>query len=73
MKEENTCKVGKLFLSCLCGKHKKDSTCEVYLRNHGKWTKEIQDMKTDELVKWLKKEKLPNLAKALSKVDKLTL
>lgn len=39
MKEENTHKFGNgLALSCLCGKHKKDSDCEVYLRNTGTFT-----------------------------------
>ena len=68
----NTFKLNKkLALSCLCLDHKRNSTCEVYLRNNGKWTKEIEDMKTTELAKWLKEQKLPSLAKALLKINKI--
>lgn len=28
---------GGLYLSCLCLEHPKDSTCQVYLRDIGKW------------------------------------
>jgi len=34
-KEENTAKMeGDLYMSCLCGKHKSDSKCPVYLKNN---------------------------------------
>lgn len=36
MREENThCMNNGKCISCLCGKHKSDSKCEVYLRNKG--------------------------------------
>lgn len=44
-----------LFLCCLCGKHKKDSTCEVYLRTIGKWDEEKESEKSmKEILKWLR-------------------
>jgi len=35
---ENTTKISDTFdLSCTCGIHKPNSTCEVFLRNNGRW------------------------------------
>lgn len=35
MNSENSHNIGNgMVLSCLCGKHKDDSKCEVFLRNH---------------------------------------
>lgn len=43
-KEENSTPMHDgLFLSCLCGNHKKDSKCEVYLRNNGKWVEHVEE------------------------------
>lgn len=59
MKTINTVQVSKkLSLSCLCLEHDKKSTCEVYLRQIGRWTDEIENEKVEELTKWLKKEGL---------------
>lgn len=39
--EENTAKMeGGLYMSCLCGKHKSDSQCPVYLANNPKVNQE---------------------------------
>lgn len=36
IRDENTYEFDNgLCISCLCGKHKPDSRCEVYLRNQG--------------------------------------
>ena len=71
-KEENLVKIkGKLYLSCLCGKHPKNSTCEVYLRNHGKWTEEMKLKKDEELIKWLRKNGYPIFSKTLKNLIKL--
>ena len=44
--EENTAYMGDgKYLSCLCGKHKEDSTCKVYLINNGF---QPQDTPTEE-------------------------
>lgn len=70
-KEENTTKIGKFCLSCLCGKHSKESNCEVYLRNHGRWTKKIEDKRLKEMYNWLK-ENEPELYKRVLKKLKTT-
>ena len=66
MKENSTKITAKLSLSCLCGKHKKDSNCEVYLRNQGRWTKEMEEDRFSEMYKWLKREE-PELYKKVLK------
>ena len=55
-KEENIVRVGKMYLSCLCGKHKSTSNCEVYLRNKGRWTKKMEENQLKELEEYIKKE-----------------
>ena len=40
-----------LMLCCLCAEHKKDSTCEVYLRLKGKY----KEKSVEELLKEIKK------------------
>jgi hypothetical protein len=46
---------GGLVLNCLCAEHKKDSTCEVYLRQEGKW-KEPTEEENRKLLEDIKKE-----------------
>jgi hypothetical protein len=62
MESENSVKVkGNLYLCCTCGKHRKDSKCEVYLRKIGKWDQEVEAEKLlKEIIEWMRERENDN-------------